>query len=69
MKVVNVQALFPELKGGACYQNGRGEGTSIKVATTRAFTDMFKRMKVRKTFTEFTVKVQVRDSVQEEVAQ
>jgi hypothetical protein len=64
-KVVNVQATFPELKGGNAYQAGRGEGSNVKAATARAFADMFKRMKVRKTFTEFTAKVQVRELLEE----
>jgi hypothetical protein len=57
MKVVTLTALFPELKGGACYQRGRGTGTSIRTATARAFADMYKRMKVRKTFTECSVQM------------
>jgi hypothetical protein len=61
MKVVNIQCLFPELKGGHAYQSGRGEGSNVKAATARAFADMFRRMKVRKAFTEFSAKVQVRD--------
>jgi hypothetical protein len=55
LKVVNITALFPQLKGGACYQHGRGTGTNLKAATSRAFADMFKRMKGRKMFTECTV--------------
>jgi hypothetical protein len=55
MKVVTVTALFPQLKGGNAYQRGRGTGTNIRVATARAFADMYKRMKVRKTFTECSV--------------
>jgi hypothetical protein len=55
LKVVNITALFPQLKGANCYQNGHGKGSTIKAATSRAFADMFKRMKGRKTFTECTV--------------
>jgi hypothetical protein len=55
LKVVNITALFPQLKGGACYQRGRGTGTNLKAATSRAFADMFKHIKGRKTFTECTV--------------
>ena len=61
MKVVTVNALFPQLKGGACYQRGKGTGTSIKAATARAFASMFKNMKVRKTFTECTVNMTFAD--------
>ena len=59
MKVVTLTALFPQMKGGNAYQRGRGTGTSIKSATARAFADMYKRMKVRKTFTEFSVQITV----------
>jgi hypothetical protein len=65
MKVVNIQALFPELKGGNAYQKGRGEGCNVKAATRAAIADMFKHIKVRKTFTEFSAKFQVRE-VEEE---
>lgn len=65
MKVVNVQGLFPELRGGNAYQKGRGEGCNVKAATRAAIADMFKHMKVRKTFTEFTAKFQVRDITEE----
>jgi hypothetical protein len=62
MKVVNVQATFPQLKGGNAGQQGRGEGCNVTSATRAAIADMFKHIKVRKTFTEFTAKFQVRDS-------
>ena len=55
MKVVTLTALFPQLKGGACYQRGRGTGTNFEAAAVRAVRDMCKRIKVRKTFTEFTI--------------
>ena len=60
-----LKALFPQLKGGACYQRGKGTGTSIKAATARAFADMYKHMKVRKTFTEFSVDITVGDVPEE----
>ena len=61
MKVVNVQGLFPTLKGGNAYAKGRGEGCNVRTATRAAIADMFKQIKVRKTFTEFSAKFQVRD--------
>ena len=61
MKVVNVQATFPSLKGGNACQQGRGEGCNVTSATRAAIADMFKHIKVRKTFTEFSAKFQVRD--------
>jgi hypothetical protein len=65
MKVVTLTALFPQLKGGACYQRGRGTGTNIRAATARAFADMYKRMKVRKTFTECSVNMTFGDVPEE----
>ena len=64
-KVVNVQALFPQMKGGQAHQNGRGEGCNVKAATRAAIADMFKHMKARKTFTEFSASFQVRDAQEE----
>src|SRR5208337_666260 len=66
MKVVTLTALFPQLKGGACYQRGRGTDTNIRAATARAFADMYKHIKGRKTFTEFSVTVTVGDVPDEE---
>ena len=66
MKVVNVQGLFPELRGGNAYAKGRGEGCNVRAATRAAIADMFKHIKVRKTFTEFSAKFQVRDMAEQE---
>jgi hypothetical protein len=65
MKVVNVQATFPQLKGGNACQQGRGEGFNVTSATRAAIADLFKRIKVRKTFTEFSAKFQVRELEEE----
>lgn len=65
MKAVTLTALFPQLKGGACYQRGRGTGTNIRTATARAFADMYKHMKVRKTFTECSVQMAFGDVPEE----
>jgi len=56
-KVVTVKALFSQLKGGECYQRGIGKGSNLRIATSRAFADMYKHMKGRKTFTECTVQM------------
>ena len=45
MKVAFVEAFFPELKGGKINQSGRGEGANAKAAISRAFGDMFKKIK------------------------
>jgi len=45
MKLVTVEAMFPELKGGAIYKTGRGQGSNAKAATSRAFGDLFKQVR------------------------
>jgi hypothetical protein len=65
MKVVMLKALFPQLKGGNCYQRGKGVGSTIRVATARAFANMYKQIKGRKTFTEFSVQITVGDVPEE----
>ena len=45
MKVAFVEAFFPELKGGKINQSGRGEAANNKAAISRAFGDMFKKIK------------------------
>lgn len=52
MKVVMIDAQFPELKGGVCNQRGKGTGASVKAAASRAMTDLFKQKGLkRKHFT------------------
>lgn len=45
MKRVTVEAMFPELKGGAIYRTGRGRASTAKVAIGRAFGDVLKQNK------------------------
>jgi hypothetical protein len=45
MKIALVEATLPELRGGKMYQVGRGEGTNSPAAISRAFKDMFKKVK------------------------
>ena len=60
LKVVTIDAQFPELKGGACNQRGRGTGSSVKAAGTRAFSDLLRQPKLRrKRFSKFTAVVSV----------
>ncbi len=66
LKVVNIDAQFPELKGGSCNQRGRGQGSSVKVAGARAFADLMRQKKLRrKHFTRFTAVVSIGTVVQE----
>jgi anthranilate/para-aminobenzoate synthase component II len=43
MKLVTVEAMFPELKGGAIYRTGRGRASTAKAAISRAFEDVIKQ--------------------------
>lgn len=58
MKIVTVEAHFPELKGGACYQNGRGQAGVWTLATKRAMQQIKKNLG-RKKFTYFTATITV----------
>jgi len=48
MKIAFVEATLPELKGGKMYQTGRGEASNSKAAISRAFGDMFKKVRGRR---------------------
>jgi anthranilate/para-aminobenzoate synthase component II len=41
--LVTVEAMFPELKGGAIYRTGRGRASTVKAAISRAFGDVLKQ--------------------------
>jgi len=58
MKVVMIDAQFPELKGGACNQRGKGTGMSVKAAAARAFADLLRPIGylIRKAVEEFVTK-------------
>jgi hypothetical protein len=60
LKVVTIDAQFPELRGGACNQRGRGTGSSVKAAAARAFSDLLQQPKLRrKRFSNFIAIVTV----------
>jgi hypothetical protein len=60
MKIVLLEAFFPELKGGACNQRAKGTGSTVRVATARAFGDLYKQPKVKgKRFSMMTVTLSV----------
>ena len=48
MKIAYIEATLPELKGGNSHQTGRGEATNSKAAISRAFGDMFKKVRKRR---------------------
>ena len=43
MKLVTVEAMFPELKGPAIYRTGHGRASTAKAAISRAFGDVIKQ--------------------------
>jgi hypothetical protein len=60
LKVVTIDAQFPELRGGVCNQRGRGTGSSVKAAAARAFSDLLRQPTLRrKRFSRFTAIVSV----------
>lgn len=60
VKVVTIDATFPELKSGAMYQTGRGRGSSTRVAGARAFANLLRQPKLRKKqFTMFKATVSI----------
>jgi hypothetical protein len=54
LKVVMINAEFPELQGGSVRQTGKGQGSSLRVAFSAAGRDLFSQPKLkRKRFTSF----------------
>jgi hypothetical protein len=43
LKVVTIEGEFMELPAARAYQQGRGEGGSIKIAASRAIVDLFRK--------------------------
>jgi hypothetical protein len=43
LKSVTIEATFPELKTGVMYQNGRGRGSSNRVAAANAIKNLLKQ--------------------------
>jgi hypothetical protein len=60
MKVVTIEALFPEMKSDRCYQQGRGRGSNVKAAFAAAGRDLFKQPGLKaQRYTGFTATVTV----------
>lgn len=47
LKVVTLDATFPELKSGAMYQRGKGKASTVRAAAARALGDLLKQPKVK----------------------
>lgn len=45
MKLVTIEAMFPELKGGSIYKTGRGKASTWTAALSRAGKDLQKQLK------------------------
>lgn len=66
LKVVRIEATFPELKGSCCNQTGKGTGTSVRAAAARAFSDLLRQKKLRrKKFTAIKAIISVGTIVEE----
>lgn len=69
MKVVTIEAMFPEMKGGRCYQQGRGRGGTVRAAFVNAGRDLFKQPGLKaQRYTGFTATVTVAN-VKEETSE
>jgi hypothetical protein len=44
-KIAFIECTLPELRGGKMYQTGKGEGANAKAAISRAFGEIFKKVK------------------------
>jgi len=47
LKVVMLDATFPEFKTGAMYQRGKGVASTVRAAAARAMGDLLKQPKVK----------------------
>ena len=47
VKCVFLEGMFPELPAAHAYQQGRGEGASLRIAASRAISDLFKKPKMK----------------------
>jgi hypothetical protein len=55
MKIVVIEATFPELKPNAQHQQGRGQASTLRAAFAAAGRDLFSQPRLkRKRFTNFT---------------
>ena len=60
VKVVTIEATFPELKTGAMRQTGMGQGSSLRVAFAAAGRDLFSQPRLkRKRLSQFAITVTV----------
>ena len=69
ISVVTIDATFSELPGSSCYQRGKGEGSSVRRAASRAITNLLNQPKLkRKRFSSFSATVSVGFRLEEQDA-
>ena len=58
VKVVSIEATFPDLRGKLATPTGRGEASTVKAAAANAMRDLLSQVKGKK-FTLFTATVSI----------
>lgn len=68
MKQAYIEGMFPDLKGGDIYKQGRGRGSTSRVAIARAFGDLLKKVS-KKRITSIKATISITDVMEEEDGQ
>jgi hypothetical protein len=64
MKIARVSATFPEQKASSCYAEGKGSGSSPRVAIARAFENLLRQPNLKgKRVSRITANIVVTDEV------
>lgn len=55
LKVVRIEATFPQLRGGVCHQTGKGQGSTVAAAMGAAVRNLVKQKGLKaQRYTQFT---------------
>ena len=68
MKQAYIEGMFPDLKGGDIYKQGRGRGSTTRVAIGRAFGDLLKKVSKKRVST-IVATISITDVIKEEEGQ
>ncbi len=68
MKQAYIEGMFPDLKGGDIYKQGRGRGSSSRIAIARAFGDLLKKVSKKRVST-IVATISISDVIKEEEGQ